>query len=83
MHSMTLRDLPSSSSSGDTGRQVLRILCAVLFPPLGVFLRVRFTLHFWVNIGLTLLGYIPGLVHAIWVLARRTEDLYPHHPDYR
>lgn len=80
---MTLRDLPSTSANNHTGRQIVRSLCAVLFPPLGVFLRVRFTLHFWLSIALTLLGYIPGLVHAVWVLARRTEDLYPHHPRYR
>jgi hypothetical protein len=24
---------------------------------------------------LTLLGYIPGLVHAIWIIAKKWEDL--------
>ena len=59
-----------------TGRQIVRILCAVSFPPRGVFLRTRFTVHFFLCFALTLLVYIPGLVHAIWVLARRPEDLY-------
>ena len=49
---------------------LLRILLAVLLPPLGVFLQVGLGLHFWLNIVLTLLGYIPGLVHAIWIIAR-------------
>lgn len=48
-----------------------RILLAVLIPPLGVFLQVGFGWHFWLNILLTLLGYIPGLVHAVWVIARK------------
>ncbi|MEN3259289.1 YqaE/Pmp3 family membrane protein [Sodalis endosymbiont of Spalangia cameroni] len=26
---------------------------------------------FWLNILLTLLGYIPGIVHAVWVIASR------------
>jgi uncharacterized membrane protein YqaE (UPF0057 family) len=26
---------------------------------------------FWINILLTLLGYIPGLVHAIWIIAKK------------
>jgi uncharacterized membrane protein YqaE (UPF0057 family) len=26
---------------------------------------------FWLNIVLTLPGYIPGLVHAIWIIASR------------
>jgi uncharacterized membrane protein YqaE (UPF0057 family) len=42
-------------------------------PPVGVFLRVGFGLHFWLNILLTLLGYIPGLVHAIWIIATKSK----------
>jgi uncharacterized membrane protein YqaE (UPF0057 family) len=49
----------------------LRVVLSVLIPPLGVFLTVGFGLHFWLNILLTLLGYIPGLVHAIWIIASR------------
>ena len=49
---------------------LLRIVLSILLPPLGVFLQVGLGLHFWLNIVLTLLGYIPGLVHAIWIIAR-------------
>ena len=48
-----------------------RIIASLIIPPLGVFLQVGFGLQFWLNILLTLLGYIPGLVHAIWVIARK------------
>jgi uncharacterized membrane protein YqaE (UPF0057 family) len=47
----------------------LRVVLSVIIPPVGVFLTVGIGLHFWLNILLTLLGYIPGLVHAIWVIA--------------
>jgi uncharacterized membrane protein YqaE (UPF0057 family) len=50
---------------------ILRILLAILLPPVGVFLQVGLGLHFWLNILLTLLGYIPGIVHAVWIIARR------------
>ncbi len=49
---------------------LIRILLSVLLPPVGVFLQVGIGLHFWLNIVLTLFGYIPGLVHAIWVIAK-------------
>jgi uncharacterized membrane protein YqaE (UPF0057 family) len=49
----------------------LRGVLSILIPPLGVFLQVGLGLQFWVNILLTLLGYVPGLVHAIWVIAIR------------
>lgn len=50
---------------------LLRIIISVLLPPLGVFLQVGLAGAFWLNIVLTLLGYIPGLIHAIWIIARR------------
>jgi len=49
---------------------LLRIIAAILLPPLGVFLQVGVGKHFWINIPLTILGYIPGIVHAIWVIAK-------------
>ena len=45
---------------------LIRILLSVLVPPLGVFLQVGIGGAFWLNILLTLLGYLPG-----WVIARR------------
>jgi uncharacterized membrane protein YqaE (UPF0057 family) len=49
----------------------LRVVLSLILPPLGVFFKVGFGFHFWLNILLTLLGYIPGLVHAIWIIATR------------
>ena len=49
----------------------LRVVLSVIIPPLGVFFKVGFGLHFWLNILLTLIGYVPGLVHAIWIIATR------------
>jgi uncharacterized membrane protein YqaE (UPF0057 family) len=49
---------------------LLRIIIAILLPPLGVFLQVGIGKQFWINILLTILGYIPGIVHAVWVIAK-------------
>lgn len=59
---------------------VIRVLCAILLPPLGVFLQVGFGLQFWLNILLTLLGYFPGVIHAVWIIA--TRPLPPTAPGY-
>ena len=53
---------------------LLRIIAAILLPPLGVFLQVGFGGHFWLNIVLTLLGYVPGVVHAVWIVAREVTQ---------
>lgn len=50
--------------------ELIKIIFAILLPPLGVFLQVGIGKHFWINIILTLLGYIPGIVHAVWVVAK-------------
>ena len=49
---------------------LLRLVIAILLPPLGVFLQVGIGKHFWINILLTLLGYIPGIIHAVWVIVK-------------
>lgn len=48
---------------------MIRLLSAILVPPLGVFLTIGLGLHFWLNLALTVLGYFPGIFHAIWILA--------------
>ncbi|MEI8625731.1 YqaE/Pmp3 family membrane protein [Pseudoalteromonas sp. B137] len=50
---------------------IIRIILSVLLPPLGVFLQVGLGMHFWLNILLTLLGYFLGLIHAIYIIAKK------------
>lgn len=50
--------------------EIVKIICAIILPPLGVFLQVGLGKHFWINIVLTILGYLPGIVHAVWVVAK-------------
>jgi uncharacterized membrane protein YqaE (UPF0057 family) len=53
-----------------TGSDIIKIIFAILLPPLGVFFEVGLKGHFWLNILLTLLGYIPGIIHALYVILR-------------
>lgn len=57
--------------ASEEATDVIRILLAILLPPLGVFLQVGIGLHFWINLLLTLMGYVPGIVHAIWVIVTK------------
>lgn len=50
---------------------VIRIIISLFIPPLGVFLQVGLGGHFWLNILLTILGFIPGVIHAIWVIVAK------------
>ena len=48
----------------------VRIVCAILLPPLGVFLQEGLRKRFWINVVLTLLGYVPGIIHAVYVILK-------------
>lgn len=50
---------------------IVRIIFAILLPPLGVFLQVGFGAQFWINVLLTILGWIPGVIHAIYVIGKK------------
>jgi len=50
---------------------IVRLLVAIFLPPVGVFLQVGIGLHFWLNLVLTLFGYIPGIIHAVWVIVTK------------
>lgn len=54
---------------------ILRIIFAILLPPVGVLLTDGLKLSFLINILLTLLGYIPGIIHAIWIIAKHDSEL--------
>ena len=47
------------------------IVAALLLPPLALFLREGVTRNFWVAIGLTCLGYLPGVAFAFYALLKR------------
>jgi len=63
--------MPLARTSDSTMSDLIKILIAVLLPPLGVFLEVGLTKHFWINVILTLFGFVPGIIHAVYIIATR------------
>ncbi|MBE9207967.1 YqaE/Pmp3 family membrane protein [Nostoc sp. LEGE 06077] len=55
--------------------KLFRFLLALVVPPLGVFMTVGVGPTLVINILLTLLGWLPGSIHALWVVAKREEAL--------
>ena len=50
---------------------IIRLIAAIILPPLGVFLQVGIGFQFWLNILLTLFGYVPGIIHAVYIIITR------------
>jgi uncharacterized membrane protein YqaE (UPF0057 family) len=51
-----------------TASDIIKIIFAIILPPLGVLMEVGLTKHFWINILLTILGFVPGIIHALYVI---------------
>lgn len=52
----------------------IKVIFAIVLPPLGVFCAVGLRGQFWLSLVLTLLGYVPGVVHAFYVLLGSEPD---------
>ena len=51
--------------------KLLEIVCAIFLPPLGVFLTLGVSSALLINILLTLLGWLPGVIHALWIISKQ------------
>ncbi|HTB05375.1 MAG TPA: YqaE/Pmp3 family membrane protein [Bacteroidia bacterium] len=47
---------------------VVIIICTIFIPPLGVGLKFGVDFHFWIDLLLTLLFFIPGLIYGLVVV---------------
>lgn len=52
---------------------LVAILLAIFIPPLGVLIKSGFGIQLIINLLLTLFGYIPGVIHALYIILRKNE----------
>ena len=50
--------------------KLLLIIAAVFLPPLAVFLSKGIGKDFLINLVLTLFFFLPGMIHALWLVTR-------------
>ena len=54
-----------------TFSDIFKFFFAIILPPLGVYLEVGlFNNIFLINVLLTILGFIPGIIHALYVILK-------------
>ncbi|KAF9669795.1 hypothetical protein SADUNF_Sadunf13G0001600 [Salix dunnii] len=52
------------------------ILLAIILPPLGVFLKFGCGAEFWICLLLTILGYIPGIIYAVYIITKEQAEFW-------
>ena len=53
--------------------EIVKIILSIFLPPVAAYLQVGATKHLWINIVLTLLGGIPGVIHALWLVLTKQQ----------
>lgn len=52
----------------------MKLLLGLILPPVGIFLTYGVGPTLFINIGLTLLGWLPGSIHAVWAISKFNEN---------
>lgn len=53
---------------------ILRIIIAIFLPPVAAFLTVGIGLYFWLNLILTICFFVPGMIHALWLVVKKAGE---------
>ena len=49
-------------------RTIIMVILAIVLPPLAVGIDTGLSSSFFLNVLLTLLGWIPGVIHALFII---------------
>ncbi|KAJ3729566.1 UPF0057-domain-containing protein [Lentinula raphanica] len=58
------------TSKVSSNYDVFLYFLAILLPPVAVLLKRGCAADFWINICLSILGYIPGIIHAWYIISK-------------
>ncbi|KAH9968216.1 hypothetical protein BC827DRAFT_1171058 [Russula dissimulans] len=64
---------PPTSNMSLRASDVCLVLVAIIFPPAAAAFLTGCSCDLLINILLTILGYIPGHIHAFWLIYRRMK----------
>jgi uncharacterized membrane protein YqaE (UPF0057 family) len=48
--------------------KIVKVILCLFLPPLAAFLQVGVSTQFWISIVLTICVWIPGVLHALWLV---------------
>ncbi|EFP93179.2 uncharacterized protein PGTG_19139 [Puccinia graminis f. sp. tritici CRL 75-36-700-3] len=66
--------------SNDGQTDVLLYFLAIFVPPASVFIKRQCSADFWINVALFILGWIPGVIHAWWIISKYPDTSTAPHP---
>jgi uncharacterized membrane protein YqaE (UPF0057 family) len=55
--------------------KIIQVILAIIIPPVGVLLARGISSALLINVLLTLLGWVPGVIHALWIISKEPESI--------
>ena len=69
MYNTKVRHPDHTNGENAMDNKIVQVIAALFIPPLAVYIKKgKVDGAFWINVILTLLGGIPGVVHALYVV---------------
>jgi uncharacterized membrane protein YqaE (UPF0057 family) len=62
--------IKSQNETDDT----IALILAIFLPPLGVAVKRGIDIQLFINIFLTMFGWLPGIVHALYIILKDRVD---------
>ncbi|HEY9884497.1 MAG TPA: YqaE/Pmp3 family membrane protein [Thermosynechococcaceae cyanobacterium] len=53
----------------------IRLILGILVPPLGIFLTYGVGPTLLISVLLTIFGWLPGSIHAVWAISKHEEQM--------
>ncbi|CAO1613862.1 unnamed protein product [Jaminaea pallidilutea] len=57
-----------------SGSDILLYFLAIFIPPIPVAIKRGCHADTWINIALTLLAWLPGVIHAFWIIGKYPDS---------
>ncbi len=55
--------------------KLFHYILGIFLPPVGIFLTYGVSSTLLINIVLTVIGYVPGVIHAVWAIGKHYEKI--------
>ena len=66
-----MSDVEKQEITKEESNDLLALILAILLPPAGVLVKRGLDEQLVINVLLTLFGYIPGIIHALYIILKK------------
>jgi uncharacterized membrane protein YqaE (UPF0057 family) len=66
-----LNNIEKQDFTKEESNDLVALILALILPPVGVAIKRGIDAQFVINVLLTLFGYFPGIIHALYVILKK------------